>query len=78
MPLIGATKLKELSADDVDEWLDGLTGKLSPAGSLAFVGDAGFEPATSSVSTRRAPTAPIALEAEAGIEPAYRALQALA
>ncbi|HUY45052.1 MAG TPA: hypothetical protein VMV92_04925 [Streptosporangiaceae bacterium] len=29
IPLIGATKLKELSADDVDEWLDGLTGKLS-------------------------------------------------
>ncbi len=29
MPLIGATKLKELSADDVDDWLDGLTGKLS-------------------------------------------------
>ena len=28
-PLIGATKLKELSADDVDEWLDGLTHKLS-------------------------------------------------
>ena len=29
LPLIGATKLKELSADDVDDWLDGLTGKLS-------------------------------------------------
>ena len=29
LPLIGARKLKELSADDVDEWLDGLTGKLS-------------------------------------------------
>src|ERR1039458_2712982 len=29
MPLIGARKLKELSADDVDDWLDGLTGKLS-------------------------------------------------
>ena len=29
LPLIGATKLKELSADDVNDWLDGLTGKLS-------------------------------------------------
>ena len=29
IPLIGATKLKELTADDVDDWLDGLTGKLS-------------------------------------------------
>jgi integrase len=29
IPLIGATKLKELTADDVDEWLDGLTGKLA-------------------------------------------------
>ena len=29
IPEIGATKLKELSADDVDDWLDGLTGKLS-------------------------------------------------
>ena len=29
LPLIGARKLKELSADDVDDWLDGLTGKLS-------------------------------------------------
>jgi integrase len=30
IPLIGATKLKEeLTADDVDEWLDGLTDKLS-------------------------------------------------
>jgi integrase len=29
IPVIGATKLKELSADDVDGWLDGLTGKLS-------------------------------------------------
>jgi integrase len=28
-PLIGAKKLKELTADDVDEWLDGLTGKLA-------------------------------------------------
>jgi integrase len=28
-PLIGRTKLKELRADDVDAWLDGLTGKLS-------------------------------------------------
>lgn len=29
IPLIGKTKLKDLRADDVDEWLDGLTGKLS-------------------------------------------------
>jgi integrase len=29
IPVIGATKLKRLSADDVDTWLDGLTGKLS-------------------------------------------------
>jgi integrase len=29
IPLIGATKLKELTADHVDEWLDGLTGKLA-------------------------------------------------
>lgn len=29
IPLIGATKLKELTADDVDEWLDGLSGKLA-------------------------------------------------
>jgi integrase len=29
IPLIGATKLKELTADQVDEWLDGLTGKLA-------------------------------------------------
>jgi integrase len=29
IPLIGATKLKELTADDVDTWLDGLTGKLA-------------------------------------------------
>ena len=29
MPVIGATKLKALSADDVDDWLGGLTGKLS-------------------------------------------------
>jgi integrase len=29
VPKIGATKLKELSADDVDTWLDGLTGDLS-------------------------------------------------
>jgi len=28
-PLIGATKLKELTADQVDEWLEGLTGKLA-------------------------------------------------
>ncbi|MEV5831923.1 site-specific integrase, partial [Spirillospora sp. NPDC052242] len=29
IPLIGKIKLKDLRADDVDEWLDGLTGKLS-------------------------------------------------
>jgi integrase len=29
IPLIGAVKLKELTADDVDDWLDGLTGKLA-------------------------------------------------
>jgi integrase len=29
IPLIGAAKLKKLSADDVDSWLDGLTGSLS-------------------------------------------------
>jgi integrase len=29
IPLIGARKLKELTADDVDDWLDGLTGKLA-------------------------------------------------
>jgi integrase len=29
IPLIGAIKLKKLTADDVDEWLDGLTDKLA-------------------------------------------------
>lgn len=29
IPLIGATKLKELTADEVDEWLEGLTSKLA-------------------------------------------------
>jgi integrase len=29
IPLIGAVKLKELTADDVDGWLDGLSGKLA-------------------------------------------------
>lgn len=29
IPLIGKTKIKDLRADDVDEWLDGLTGNLS-------------------------------------------------
>ena len=29
IPLIGAIKLKKLTADDVDEWLDGLTQKLA-------------------------------------------------
>ena len=34
LPLIGATKLKRLSADDVDRWLDGLTESLSTASLL--------------------------------------------
>ncbi len=45
------------------------------------VGDTGFEPVTSSVSRKRAPTAPIALvycEVETGFEPVYTALQAVA
>jgi hypothetical protein len=29
VPLIGAAKLKELTADDVDDWLDGLTDRLA-------------------------------------------------
>ncbi len=29
IPVIGAIKLKELTADDVDDWLDGLAGKLA-------------------------------------------------
>jgi len=29
MPLIGATKLTELKADHVDDWLDGLSSKLA-------------------------------------------------
>ena len=29
LPLIGATKLTELTADDIDDWLDGLTTKLA-------------------------------------------------
>ncbi|MGI8446702.1 MAG: tyrosine-type recombinase/integrase [Streptosporangiaceae bacterium] len=29
LPLIGSTKLAELTADDVDDWLDGLTAKLA-------------------------------------------------
>ena len=29
IPLIGAVKLKELTADEVDDWLEGLTGKLA-------------------------------------------------
>ena len=29
IPLIGATKLRELTADDVDDWLDGLTARLA-------------------------------------------------
>ncbi len=48
-----------------------------------LVGDTGFEPVTSSVSRKRAPTAPIALgkttaEVETGFEPVYTALQAVA
>ena len=54
-----------------------------------MVGDTGFEPVTSSVSRKRAPTAPIALglayctrapgsEVETGFEPVYTALQAVA
>jgi integrase len=31
IPVIGPTKLKRLTADNVDDWLDGLTGKLSTA-----------------------------------------------
>jgi hypothetical protein len=47
------------------------------------VGDTGIEPVTSSVSRKRAPTAPIALgktaaEVETGFEPVYTALQAVA
>jgi hypothetical protein len=52
------------------------------------VGDTGFEPVTSSVSGKRAPTAPIAraechhtggeLEVGTGFEPVYTALQAVA
>jgi integrase len=34
LPLIGATKLKRLSAADVDRWLDGLTANLSTASLL--------------------------------------------
>jgi hypothetical protein len=48
---------------------------------LSWVGDTGFEPVTSSVSRKRAPTAPIALvvtEVETGFEPVYTALQAVA
>jgi hypothetical protein len=46
-----------------------------------LVGDTGFEPVTSSVSRKRAPTAPIArigAEVETGFEPVYTALQAVA
>src|SRR5262245_38275617 len=51
-----------------------------------MVGDTGFEPVTSSVSRKRAPTAPIArvvandlpTEVETGFEPVYTALQAVA
>src|SRR4051795_8877381 len=53
-------------------------------GCFLLVGDTGFEPVTSSVSRKRATTAPIArsspraLEVETGFEPAYTALQAVA
>ena len=54
-----------------------------------MVGDTGFEPVTSSVSRKRATTAPIAreesrdgaasyCEVETGFEPVYTALQAVA
>ena len=46
-----------------------------------LVGDTGFEPVTSSVSGKRATTAPIAqsgLEVKTGFEPVYTALQAAA
>ena len=47
-----------------------------------LVGDTGFEPVTSSVSGKRAPTAPIArdfkFEVGTGFEPVYTALQAVA
>jgi hypothetical protein len=49
-----------------------------------FVSDTGIEPATSSVSGKRATAAPIALtsscelEVDAGFEPAWTALQAAA
>ena len=47
-----------------------------------LVGDTGFEPATSSVSGKRATTAPIAqvfsLEVKTGFEPVLTALQAAA
>ena len=53
-----------------------------------MVGDTGFEPVTSSVSRKRATTAPIArgwccfgfyvVEVETGFEPVYAALQAAA
>jgi hypothetical protein len=52
-----------------------------------MVGDTGFEPVTSSVSRKRATTAPIArgcclgsyvIEVETGFEPVYAALQAAA
>src|SRR4051794_32532421 len=53
----------------------------------SLVGDTGFEPVTSSVSRKRATTAPIArggrfrpvdVEVETGFEPVYAALQAAA
>ena len=56
---------------------------------VLLVGDTGFEPVTSSVSRKRATTAPIAreesrdgaasyCEVETGFEPVYTALQAVA
>ena len=56
-------------------------------GCFVLVGDTGFEPVTSSVSRKRATTAPIARgfdslcwepEVETGFEPVYAALQAAA
>jgi hypothetical protein len=59
-----------------------LIGVSAVQGPSSMVGDTGFEPVTSSVSRKRATTAPIArgvlLEVETGFEPVYAALQAAA